>query len=57
MKTAKEKNMPNYERNDRGQGVSVTVSYPSPEQAKVKQQVSAGNMVNFMGLGQFSDWL
>ena len=39
------------------QGVSVKVSYPSAKEAKVKTPQQAETGVNFMGLGQFSDWL
>ncbi|WP_430885834.1 hypothetical protein [Fusibacter sp. JL216-2] len=57
MKTMQEKNMPMYQKNDRGNGFSVNVSYPTPEKAKVTHNVDGNNTVNFMGLGQFSDWL
>ncbi len=57
MKTMKEKNMPNYQKNDNGHGFSVKVDYPTPEQAKVKHNVNMNNTINFMGQGQFSDWL
>jgi len=57
MKTMKEKNMPNYQKNDNGHGFSVKVDYPSPKEAKVNHNANADNMINFMGQGQFSDWL
>ncbi len=57
MKTMQTKNMPNYQKNDSGHGFSVKVEYPTPQEAKVKHTVNQDNMVNFMGLGQFSDWL
>ncbi len=57
MKTMQSNKMPNYSKNDSGHGFSVKVSYPTPEEAKVKHNVNQQNMVNFMGLGQFSDWL
>jgi hypothetical protein len=57
MKTMQTKNMPNYQKNDSGHGFSVKVDYPTPQEAKVKHTVNQDNMVNFMGLGQFSDWL
>lgn len=57
MKTMKEKNMPNYQKNDKGNGFSVQVNYPTVEDAKVKHTVQVNTSVNFMGLGQFADWL
>jgi len=57
MKTMKEKNTPKYQKNDSGQGFSVKVDYPTPEEAKVKHNINPDNTINFMGLGQFSDWL
>jgi len=57
MKTMKENNMPNYQKNDKGHGVSVKVSYPMPDEAKVKYSEHNYHTVNFMGLGQYSDWL
>lgn len=57
MKTMKEKNMPNYQKNDSGTGFTVKVSYPTPDEARVKYSAENYNTVNFMGLGQYSDWL